>query len=426
MRSSSYFRAALATSSLWVLLGSAAAAAQDTTQVPAEIAVDDYNNEGPAALLGVADSIVRIYRDSIPWFGENRDVATLESLGKVIGTDLFIHPLSDLSAGIPRNTHLVLISSNGGGLPPAAASQNDPAAQAALNTFVQSGGVLIVDMGDNLEPGGFIAPGAKGTPDLVFPTPQEDATLSAAAKGPDGVIATPDDHPIVKGPDGVAGTDDDLNDSNIDACCSVAHGNLEQGITLPGSTSVLMMAAFDGNPRGILAEYELGGGLVILDTVTKESFFHSPRESGPSIFMRALFAYAMAADRGVPVYACVGFEAPMNDGAIRVQKNRALPHKALIVDADGFQITPAEIAASPVIQVVFSGNAVPAEDVTDDALFAGQGTPGNQFVFTDEEKWQFNLKTGNYTTKGSYRVTMVSGDPSAYVIDPTCEALFVK
>jgi hypothetical protein len=116
----------------------------------------------------------------------------------------------------------------------------------------------------------------------------------------------------------------------------------------------------------------------------------------------------------------------MNDGAVRVPKNRALPHKAVIVDADGFQITPAEISASPVIQVVFNGKAVPAEDVTDDALFAGQGTAGNQFVFTDEEKWQFNLKTDNYTQKGTYKLTMVSSDPSEYVIDPTCEALFVK
>src|SRR5262245_37929269 len=121
MRRSSCLRVALAIPSLLGLLGLAAAAAQDTTQVPAEIAVDDHNDEGPVALLAVADSIVRIYRDSIPWFGENRDVASLESLGKVIGTDLFVHPLSDLSAGIPANTDLVLISSDGFGLPSAAA-----------------------------------------------------------------------------------------------------------------------------------------------------------------------------------------------------------------------------------------------------------------------------------------------------------------
>lgn len=426
MRSSSYLRVALATTSLLGLLGSSTVAAEDTTQVPAEVAVDDYNNEGPVGILAVADAIVRVYRDSIPWVGENRDVATLVSLGKVFGTDLFIHPLSDLSAGVPANTDLVLISSNGFGLASAAANQNAAAAQAALDTFVQSGGVLIVDMGDNLFSGGFIAPGATGTPDLLEPDPCDDATLTAAAKGPDGVIATPDDHPVVKGPDGVAGTADDWNDSNIDLTigCSVAHGNLEQGVALPAGATLLMTAIFAGTPRSILAEYELGGGLIILDTLTKESIGQNPFGRGPSVFMRNLFAYAMA-DR-VPVYACVGFEPPMDDGAVTVQKKRALPHKAVIVDADGFEITPAEISASPVIQVIFAGNALPAEDVTDDALFAGQGTAGNQFVYTDEQKWQFNLKIDNYSKKGTYQVTMVSGDPSEYAIDPTCEASFVK
>ena len=36
-------------------------------------------------------------------------------------------------------------------------------------------------------------------------------------------------------------------------------------------------------------------------------------------------------------------------------------------------------------------------DVTAEALPAGLGTEGNQFGFTDEKKWQFNLNTKNYT-----------------------------
>jgi hypothetical protein len=62
-------------------------------------------------------------------------------------------------------------------------------------------------------------------------------------------------------------------------------------------------------------------------------------------------------------------------------------------------------------------------DVTDYALAVGLGTEGNEFVFTNDEKWQFNLKTSNYSANGIYKVSMVPGD--GYVIYPTCEASFV-
>ena len=123
---------------------------------------------------------------------------------------------------------------------------------------------------------------------------------------------------------------------------------------------------------------------------------------------------------------CVGFEPPMAAGPVTVKKNRALPHKAHLFDADGLPVTDAGIAAPPVIQVLYqSGTGEAAIDVTDDALAAGEGTDGNQFVCTEDEKWQFNLKTKNYTASGAYTVSMESGDDSEYAIDPTCEATFV-
>jgi len=76
------------------------------------------------------------------------------------------------------------------------------------------------------------------------------------------------------------------------------------------------------------------------------------------------------------------------------------------------------------IQVIFENGVEPAEDVTDDALPAGAGTDGNQFEFLDS-KWQFNLKTKNYSAAGTYTTTMESGDEAEYLIDPTCEATFV-
>lgn len=125
-----------------------------------------------------------------------------------------------------------------------------------------------------------------------------------------------------------------------------------------------------------------------------------------------------------PVYSCSGFEPPMDNGAVTVKKNRALPLKAQLLDETGTPLTDADIIAAPVIQVMFQPQSGTAIDVTDDALPVGLGTDGNEFVYTGSN-WQYNLKTHNYTASGTYTIIMVSGDESEYVIDPTCEAVFV-
>ena len=223
-------------------------------------------------------AIIRVYQNYIPWFGENRNNATLLFLGKILGTDYFIHPMRDLAIGIPCNTAVVLIPSNSEGSAVTAAEENDPQAQANLKSFARAGGVLIIDMGDNLSSGGFIAPGAKGTPDYVFPDPCRDVTLTHKALK----------HPFSKCPI-------QLNNDNIDMeCgCSVAHGNLEQGITLPRDTTVLMTATFDNIQRAVLAEYCFGCGHVILDTLTKEFICQQPQGTGPSNILVNLFSYAL-------------------------------------------------------------------------------------------------------------------------------------
>jgi hypothetical protein len=43
-----------------------------------------------------------------------------------------------------------------------------------------------------------------------------------------------------------------------------------------------------------------------------------------------------------------------------------------------------------------------------------------------DEAWHFNLKTKEYTAAGTYTITMVSGDNSEYIVDPTCEAVFER
>lgn len=249
------------------------------------------------ALAAVGSPVVRVYQDFVPWFGEGRDQATLLALGLELGNNYFVHPLSDLAAGIPADTTVVLITSNSFDFVGPASAENDPVAQANLDVFVQAGGTLIVDMADNLDQGGFIAPGAQGTPTyFVLPDPPGDATLATAALGTDALLGTDDDHPIIKGPDGIAGTSDDLNNSNIDYVDGfryVAIGNLIDGITLQESSTILMTASFGGTQKPILAEYVYGNGKIILDTIPKEYEGHKPFGTGPSFFMLNLFHYAL-------------------------------------------------------------------------------------------------------------------------------------
>ncbi len=268
--------------------------ARKATPVFVHRAEEGEPGRGKKDLRRPADpSVIEVFKDFDAWWGGNRDGSTLAALGKVLGVDWFVHPVSELADGISPNADVVLITSNSFGQPSTRDEHNAPAAQANLAAFVARGGVLIIEMGDNLRDGGFRAPGAVGTPDLVFPDDESDATLTDAAAGPDRVFGTADDHRLVRGADGVPGTADDLTNTNIDACCSVAHGNLQDGIALPPTAVLLMTAAFGGTQKPIVAEYCLGSGRVILDTVTNEFDAHQPQEQAPSYFLSALLAYAM-------------------------------------------------------------------------------------------------------------------------------------
>ena len=276
-----------------------------------------------ASIAIAATPVVRVYQDEQPWFGANRAHATLLALGKVLNSDYFIHPLSALGAPIPAGTRVVILTSNSSGTPAQATVENGAAVQANLSAFVNAGGTLIVDMGDNLTTGGFIAPGASGTPALSFPNPCGDATLSASAST----------HPIVLGPDGVVGGGDDLTDSNIDTSgCWVAHGNLDEGVTLPANARRIMTASFATGARTIMADYPLGAGCVILDTNTKEYVGQQPAGTGPTILMRNLFSAAL---RSVGCVIPVGIDVKPGSGEnpINVGANGRLPVAILTTDS---------------------------------------------------------------------------------------------
>jgi len=124
----------------------------------------------------------------------------------------------------------------------------------------------------------------------------------------------------------------------------------------------------------------------------------------------------------IPVYSSTGFFLPPADVPlkVKVKKNRVIPFKAVLLDAAGNIVT--SLPSPPVIQVWYSSQSSDsgnAADVT--ILYAGQGTEGNQFVYSDG-KWQFNLQVKGYAP-GTYTVQMVPG--GSYIISPLPTATFV-
>jgi len=127
----------------------------------------------------------------------------------------------------------------------------------------------------------------------------------------------------------------------------------------------------------------------------------------------------------IEMIACSGFYNPMADYPVLARKNRVFPLKLELFDRNGFEMSDTDLAKPPVFDVMFiAAGAGEAVDVSGDAYPTGKGMEGNQFVFTDEGIWQFNLKSKNYSAPGVYMVTAVSGDESEYSIDPACVTSF--
>jgi hypothetical protein len=108
-----------------------------------------------------------------------------------------------------------------------------------------------------------------------------------------------------------------------------------------------------------------------------------------------------------PTLSCAGFDPPMGSSPVTVRgQNRALPLKAQLFDADSLAVTDLDLSAPPAVQVIYqSGEGGEPVDVTGEALPAGHGSAGNQFEFTVDQIWQFNLKTRDYTAPGTYFIT---------------------
>lgn len=126
-----------------------------------------------------------------------------------------------------------------------------------------------------------------------------------------------------------------------------------------------------------------------------------------------------------PAFECRGFEAPMAKYPVAVRGPRVLPLKAALLDQEGEAVSEYDVASPPVVQVWWEAGTPETEDTTYEALAAGLGTEGNQFVFTGEGKWRYNLGTQSYTASGTYTVFMRSGDETEYRLEPVCVTEFL-
>jgi len=143
---------------------------------------------------------------------------------------------------------------------------------------------------------------------------------------------------------------------------------------------------------------------------------------------------ALGRDPQVPVYACEGFEPPMNLAALppamgggviarTVADSRVLPFKATLVDSNANLVTI--VSAAPRIEVrPDEQQDGPEAEVVQSELLSGSGSTGNAFELSGTT-WRFNLRASGFNLLERYTATMVSGDPNEYRIDPTCEAVFL-
>uniref|UniRef100_UPI003D1077B3 PxKF domain-containing protein n=1 Tax=Vibrio sp. TaxID=678 RepID=UPI003D1077B3 len=122
----------------------------------------------------------------------------------------------------------------------------------------------------------------------------------------------------------------------------------------------------------------------------------------------------------VPEYSCDGFYQPFDDNiTIKKKSKGTIPVKMELTDEYGYPMTDADISAPPVINVTFN-STVYGNGTTDDAALesVGSSNDGNQFSYnTDAGQWEYRVGTKQFSSSGTYHVTVTSGDSNEYTIN---------
>jgi hypothetical protein len=151
-----------------------------------------------------------------------------------------------------------------------------------------------------------------------------------------------------------------------------------------------------------------------------------PEYDGGSVGVRdsevfpGAFAAAYALPVTTPAYSIGGFEPPFDNITTIKGKNRCVPLRTELLDADGLPITDADISHPPILILEgFSSAIAPSDTTVFDGLPPSEATDGIHFVFNGH-LWCFNLKIKDYYSDfgpGFYTFMMKSGDESEYLID---------
>jgi len=115
----------------------------------------------------------------------------------------------------------------------------------------------------------------------------------------------------------------------------------------------------------------------------------------------------------IPELTCNGFAPPFDQPlSLKKKVKRAIPVDMVLIGADGYMVTDADIVAPPVINVFFNAQVfgeIPPN--TDDLLPLGSANDDNIFRFDpDSGQWIYNLGTKQFTAPGTYMVIVTSGD----------------
>lgn len=126
--------------------------------------------------------------------------------------------------------------------------------------------------------------------------------------------------------------------------------------------------------------------------------------------------------------SCEGFFAPFAEPLSLSAKNkRAIPVKMRLYDYAGNELTDANLAYPPVANVSFmsGSNGAVAES---DAALTVQSDDSNAFRYDPNEgQWILNLAAKQYSSAGTYTVSVVSGDPDFAISSlGSCSQYFVR
>lgn len=137
-----------------------------------------------------------------------------------------------------------------------------------------------------------------------------------------------------------------------------------------------------------------------------------------------LFAESIQIGSDQTLLSCVGFDSPFAQPIeIKKKTKKAIPAKIILKNNDDSIITGTDISAPPVINVEYEGVIYGDGAVNDASLEpVGASNEGNSFNFNSEtHQWEYRIGTSQFSTPGTYTVSVRSGDESEYTIDSNSE-----